>query len=603
MSDLLQIVKGLSMQPKCVLVLGARTEAMLNWLFSLTTTQVVLVEPEPAMFEKATLLHSAKGSPESVVIKHGVPAFEAKQKSMRYFVSNVPGYSSVLPPNVIKSIRPALEFTEQDTAVIELKPLLQQYDISESRPCLLISQLNGAEQQCLNYQLLNAFTHVVMQSSLKPVFGESKPAEKLQKEFTECGRDYLVLAESMPPYSNFLATKKVNTKQALSYFSQRQQHREIKAELENQLNASQSNAKNVEEELHQTKQQLHAAKQQSEEKQKHLSGELQQAKEQLQIAKKQSEEKQKQLGDELQQAKEQLQIAKQQSEEKQKQLGGELQQAKEQLQTAKQQSEEKQKQLGDELQQAKEQLQTAQQQSEEKQKQLGGELQQAKEQLQTAKQQSEEKQKQLGDELQQAKKQLKTAKQNSEEVQKQLRDELQQAKEQLQTVKLQSEERQKQLGDELQQAKEQLQTAQQQSEEKQQQLSAELQQVKQDLKAERQRYEESKASLNHELALQKQTVENVCSERDEQRKELLEKIEYAQNSENKQIAVLELTNKLNLKLQADLDALRDSYAKKAKDETELKELVNELYAKLKHASKFYYELEKKYPELIEEQRG
>ena len=553
MSDLLQIVKGLSMQPKCVLVLGARTEAMLNWLFSLTTTQVVLVEPEPAMFEKATLLHSAKGSPESVVIKHGVPAFEAKQKSMRYFVSNVPGYSSVLPPNVIKSIRPALEFTEQDTAVIELKPLLQQYDISESRPCLLISQLNGAEQQCLNYQLLNAFTHVVMQSSLKPVFGESKPAEKLQKEFTECGRDYLVLAESMPPYSNFLATKKVNTKQALSYFSQRQQHREIKAELENQLNASQSNAKNVEEELHQTKQQLHAAKQQSEEKQKHLSGELQQAKEQLQIAKKQSEEKQKQLGDELQQAKEQLQIAKQQSEEKQKQLGDELQQAKEQLQTAKQQSEEKQKQLGDELQQAK--------------------------------------------------KQLKTAKQNSEEVQKQLRDELQQAKEQLQTVKLQSEERQKQLGDELQQAKEQLQTAQQQSEEKQQQLSAELQQVKQDLKAERQRYEESKASLNHELALQKQTVENVCSERDEQRKELLEKIEYAQNSENKQIAVLELTNKLNLKLQADLDALRDSYAKKAKDETELKELVNELYAKLKHASKFYYELEKKYPELIEEQRG
>ena len=98
-------------------------------------------------------------------------------------------------------------------------------------------------------------------------------------------------------------------------------------------------------------------------------------------------------------------------------------------------------------------------------------------------------------------------------------------------------------------------------------------------------------------------MENVCSERDEQRKELLEKIEYAQNSENKQIAVLELTNKLNLKLQADLDALRDSYAKKAKDETELKELVNELYAKLKHASKFYYELEKKYPELIEEQRG
>ena len=478
MSDLLQIVKGLSMQPKCVLVLGARTEAMLNWLFSLTATQVVLVEPEPAMFEKATLLHNAKSSPESVVIKHGVPAFEANQKSMRCFVSNVPGYSSVLPPNVIKSIRPALEFTEQDTAVIELKPLLQQYDISESRPCLLISQLNGAEQQCLNNQLLNAFTHVVIQSSLKPVYGESKPAEKLKKEFTECGRDYLALAEPMPPYSNFVATKKVNAKQALDYFSQRQQHREIKAKLESQFNVSQSNVKKVDEELQQTKQQLQAAKQQS--------------------------------------------------EEKQKQLGDELQQAKEQLQTVKQQSEEKQKQLGDELQQAKEQLQTVKQQSEEKQKQLGGELQQAKEQLQTAKQQSEE---------------------------------------------------------------------------KQQQLSAELQQVKQNLQTEKQRFEESKASLNNELELRKQKMETVCLERDKQRNELLEKIEHVQNSESKQIAALELTSKLNLKLQTDLDALRDSYAKKAKDETELKELVHELYTKLQHASKFYYELEKKYPELLEEQRG
>ncbi len=403
MSGLLQIVKGLSMQPKCVLVLGARTEAMLNWLFSLTATQVVLVEPEPAMFEKATLLHNAKGSPESVVIKHGVPAFDAEQERTRYFVSNIPGFSSVFPPNVIKSIRPALEFNEQEVSLIDLKTLLQQFDISEGRPCLLISQLNGAEQQCLNNQLLNAFTHVIVQSSLKPIFGESKPVESLKKRLVECGRDYLELAESMPPYFNIVATKKVHAEQALNYFSQRQQHREIKVALENQLSASQSDAKK--------------------------------------------------------------------------------------------------------------------------------------------------------------------------------------------------------LAEELQQAKKQLQTAKQQSEEKQQQLSAELQQVKQDLQTERQRYEESKASLNHELELQKQTVENVCSERDKQRKELLEKIEYAQNSENKQIAVLELTNKLNLKLQADLDALRDSYAKKAKDEAELKELVNELYAKLKHASKFYYELEKKYPELIEEQRG
>jgi len=567
MSDLLQIVKGLSMQPKCVLVLGARTEAMLNWLFSLTATQVVLVEPEPAMFEKATLLHNAKSSPESVVIKHGVPAFEANQKSMRCFVSNVPGYSSVLPPNVIKSIRPALEFTEQDTAVIELKPLLQQYDISESRPCLLISQLNGAEQQCLNNQLLNAFTHVVIQSSLKPVYGESKPAEKLEKEFTECGRDYLALAEPMPPYSNFVATKKVNAKQALDYFSQRQQHREIKAKLESQFNVSQSNVKKVDEELQQTKQQLQAAKQQSEEKQKQLGSELQQAKAQLQTAKQQSEEKQKQLGDELQQAKEQLQTAKQQSEEKQKQLGDELQQAKEQLQAAKQQSEEKQKQLGDELQQASEQLQTAKQQSEEKQKQLGGELQQAKEQLQTVKQQSEEKQKQLGDELQQAKEQLQLAKQKSEEKYMDLAAE------------------KSQLYSELEELKEQCREL---SESRDQHKHWHL---------ENKKWAEGLVEKSSSLEKKLSDCEKQISSLESHVTTLKESYNASSIKEKDAVKTLALNTKLMSKLQSDLDELRFQYKEKVETEKALQKLIAELHLKLKQASVFYHNLESRFPEI------
>ncbi|CAA0327748.1 conserved hypothetical protein [Alteromonas infernus] len=264
MSDLLHIVKGLSAQPKCVLVLGARTEATLNWLFSLTASRVLLVEPEPTMFEKAKAMHNAKGKPENVTILHGVPAFELEQKTVSYFASNVPEFSSTLPPNVIKSIRPALEFTEQEVPVIKLKPLLQQFDISESRHCLLISQLNGGEQQCLNKQIVNAFTQVVIQSALKPIFGESKPAENLKKELTECGRDYLLLAESMPPFSNFVATKKVNAEQALNYFSQRQQHREIKADLENRLSASHVEAKKVTEELQHAKQQVRTGEKQAE---------------------------------------------------------------------------------------------------------------------------------------------------------------------------------------------------------------------------------------------------------------------------------------------------------------------------------------------------
>jgi chromosome segregation ATPase len=443
---------------------------------------------------------------------------------------------------VIKSIRPALEFTEQDAAVIELKPLLQQFDISESRPCLLISQLNGAEQQCLNYQLLNAFTHVVMQSSLKPVFGESKPAEKLQKEFTECGRDYLVSAESMPPYTNFVATKQANTKQALSYFSQRQQHREIKAELESKFNASQSNAKNVDEELQQTKQQLQAAKQQSEEKQKQLGDELQHAKEQLQIAKKQSEEKQKQLGGELQQAKEQLQIAKQQSEEKQKQLGDELQQAKEQLQIAKQQSEEKQKQLGDELRQAKEQLQAAKQQSEEKQKQLGDELKHAKEQLQLAKQKSEEKYKELA----------------AEKLQ--LYSELENLKEQCREL----------------------------SESRDQHKHWHL---------ENKKWAEGLVEKSSSLEKKLSDCEKQISSLESHVTTLKESYNASSIKEKDAVKTLALNTKLMSKLQSDLDELRFQYKEKVETEKALQKLIAELHLKLKQASVFYHNLESRFPEI------
>lgn len=71
---------------------------------------------------------------------------------------------------------------------------------------------------------------------------------------------------------------------------------------------------------------------------------------------------------------------------------------------------------------------------------------------------------------------------------------------------------------------------------------------------------------------------------------------------NQQNQSARIANKLNLKLQVDLDDLRAKYAEKEQNERELSQLIEELYVKLKQASEFYYELEKKYPELTDEQR-
>ncbi|MAI63944.1 MAG: hypothetical protein CL600_03530 [Alteromonas sp.] len=462
MSDLLHIVKGFSQQPKRVLALGARSEAMLTWLFSLTDSQVVLVEPELAMFEKANALYNDQGKPDNVSVVHGAPAFESDQEVISYFVSSMSGFSSALPPNFIQSVKPALEFKQQEVPAVSLKAILQQYNFSENEPCLLIAQLNGGEQHCLNSQVIHAFTHVVIQSTHKPVYGENKPIPMLKKQFEASGRDYIELAEAAPPYSNLVAIKQVNNTKAHTYFDRRQEHREIKEALESQLRTSKSETKKVSEEL---------------------------------------------------------------------------QQAKQQVQTAKQQAEEKQKQLNEELQQAKQQLQTAKQQAEEKQKQLSGELQQAKQQLQTAKQQAEEKQKQLSGELQQASQQLKIVKERNEQENAKYTNELNSAEKKI---------------EELTDFRDRRET---------------------------------------ELKNYRDKFERELVEREKQIEVLFAQIGNAKETEEKYIKVIDTTSKLNLKLQCDLDELRERFSDKVTVEKELTELIHKLYVKLKLASEFYCQLD------------
>lgn len=331
MSDLLQMVKGFSIQPKCVLVLGARSEAILKWLFSLTTSQVVLVEPELAIFEKALLLNKENGEPDSVTILHGLPVTDSEQKTKAYFSSNIPGFSSVLQPNVIQSIRPALEYSVQELQTIQLRLLIQQYNISESEPCLLVSQLNGGEQQCLNGDILSAFTHLVIQSSLKPVFGESNPIKVLRRQLMDSGRDYFELGESIPPYYNLLAYKQANTDRALNYFGQRKEHRESSEALECKLNGLNSETKKLLEDQEKAKRQLKKARDRNEVEQKELAKELESVKRQMKLVCQQSDVKQKHLSEELQEARQQLKISNQQNEETQKQIVEEMKQANQQL--------------------------------------------------------------------------------------------------------------------------------------------------------------------------------------------------------------------------------------------------------------------------------
>ena len=93
-----------------------------------------------------------------------------------------------------------------------------------------------------------------------------------------------------------------------------------------------------------------------------------------------------------------------------------------------------------------------------------------------------------------------------------------------------------------------------------------------------------------------------CEKLEQDKQWIEEALRKAKTQVEEQNQSVKIANKLNLKLQVDLDDLRQKYSEKEQNERELSQLIDELYVKLKQASEFYYELEKKYPELTDEQR-
>lgn len=105
------------------------------------------------------------------------------------------------------------------------------------------------------------------------------------------------------------------------------------------------------------------------------------------------------------------------------------------------------------------------------------------------------------------------------------------------------------------------------------------------------------ASLQDEAEKHKAQFEESKQQYESQLQSLRSDLQQSVVKNEQTSEVLRSTSKLNLKLQADLDQLREQYSQKVKVEKELTELINELYIKLKQASEFYYNLEAKYPEI------
>merc|ERR1712137_71340 len=102
------------------------------------------------------------------------------------------------------------------------------------------------------------------------------------------------------------------------------------------------------------------------------------------------------------------------------------------------------------------------------------------------------------------------------------------------------------------------------------------------------------AKYTNELNSAEKKIEELTDFRDRRETELKnyrDKFERELVEREKYIKVIDTTSKLNLKLQCDLDELRERFSDKVTVEKELTELIHKLYVKLKLASEFYCQLD------------
>ncbi|MDP2597661.1 hypothetical protein [Alteromonas stellipolaris] len=125
-------------------------------------------------------------------------------------------------------------------------------------------------------------------------------------------------------------------------------------------------------------------------------------------------------------------------------------------------------------------------------------------------------------------------------------------------------------------------------------------------------FNEAQEKHTNEVELLKSEIVEACAEHErstssfnlrleklgDEKAKLLSHKQETNKQVAQQMASISTLSKQNLKLQVDLDDLRDKFEEKAASEKALNSLIGELHQKLQQAANFYRKLEKEHPELL-----
>jgi FkbM family methyltransferase len=237
MSETLKLAAGLAYKFDTVLIAGGGDGRSLSYLEKIDSKQFILLEPDPKAFTKLERQVKFLGL-KNVYLKQQA-LIEQDAPAVKFYSASASEFSAVLPPQLIKKLRPGLIFEQIEVAATTLSQLVEEHNIDASKANLLIIDVNGLELSSLTDEAMQQFSCLIVRASEKALYENVEKVSTLCKYYQQHSIPFLSIQEATPPYSHLITVRQANwaesTKQLITQQQFTNELQIQQQELQNQL--------------------------------------------------------------------------------------------------------------------------------------------------------------------------------------------------------------------------------------------------------------------------------------------------------------------------------------------------------------------------------
>ncbi|MEP7704339.1 FkbM family methyltransferase [Paraglaciecola sp. 25GB23A] len=221
MSETLKLAAGLAYKFDTVLIAGGGDGRSLSYLEKIDSKQFILLEPDPKAFTKLERQVKLLGL-KNVYLKQQA-LIEQDAPAVKFYSASASEFSAVLPPQLIKKLRPGLIFEQIEVAATTLSQLVEEHNIDASKANLLIIDINGLELSSLTDEAMQQFSCLIIRASEKALYENVEKVSTLWKYYQQHSIPFLSIQEATPPYSHLITVRQANWAESTNQLITQQQ--------------------------------------------------------------------------------------------------------------------------------------------------------------------------------------------------------------------------------------------------------------------------------------------------------------------------------------------------------------------------------------------